>query len=163
LRDTVVTAPKPTKAIPGCEQDSTYAVSQRSVAEGALVRPGAELFRLVIDQTLKLRVPIPERHSPDVKLGQNVNVVTAAYQTPFTGVVSRINPTIDPTTRTFEVEVRIPNPKRELKPGGFAKASIITQVHSQAMTVPLEAVVTFAGIVKIFVIENGKAKEVQVT
>jgi RND family efflux transporter MFP subunit len=163
LRDTMVTAPQPTKTIPGIEQGGAYAVSQRSVAEGAFVRPGVELFRLVIDQTLKLRVPVPERYSPDVKLGLNANIITAAYSTPFAGVVSRINPTIDPATRTFEVEVRIPNPKRELKPGGFAKASIITQVHSQATTVPLEAVVTFAGIVKIFVIEDGKAKEVQVT
>lgn len=163
LRDTVVATPQPTQSTPGAESLGTYAVSQRSVAEGAFVRTGTELFRLVIDQALKLRVPVPERFSADVKVGQGVNVTTAAYRTPFAGTVTRVAPTIDPVTRTFKVEVLVPNPNRELKPGGFAKASIITQVHSQAVTVPLEAVVTFAGIVKIFIVEDGKAKEVQVT
>jgi len=61
------------------------------------------------------------------------------------------------------VEIEVPNPDAELKSGSFAKANIQTRIDAAAVTVPLKAVVTFAGITKLFVVENGKAKEVQVT
>ena len=92
-----------------------YAITQRSVAEGTFVRPGTEVCKLVIDQTLKLRVPVPERYSTEVQLGQQVEVNTAAFPRPFTGTVTRINPAVDPTTRTFEVEIQVPNADGELE------------------------------------------------
>lgn len=162
LANTKVTVPQPTVTLPEGEQ-VTYLVSQRSVSEGTLVRPGTELFRIVISQTLKLRVPVPERYSAEVAIGQKVDVFTAALPTPFAGVVTRIHPTVDLSTRTFQVEIQVPNPKGELKPGSFAKASILTRIDSQAATVPLAALVQFAGITKIFLVNDGRAKEVPVT
>ena len=162
LKDTLVVAPTPTQPVPGSAGGVTYAVSARNVAEGTFVRPGAELYRLAIDQTLKLRVAVPERFGPDVKTGQQVDVTTAAYAKPFAGVVALVYPTVDPNTRTFEVEIHVPNPKQELKPGSFAKAAIQTRIDADAVTVPLESIVEFAGITKLFVVEDGKAREVQV-
>ena len=49
-----------------------------------------------------------------------------------------------------------------MKPGSFAKAAILTRVDPEATTVPLSAVIQFAGITKIFLDENGRAKEVPV-
>lgn len=49
-----------------------------------------------------------------------------------------------------------------MKPGGFAKAKIITSENDTAITVPLESVTTFAGVTKIFLVENDQAVEVQV-
>lgn len=162
LKDTLVVAPTPTQKIPGSESGVSYVVSQRNVAEGTFVRLGTELYRLAIDQTLKLRVAVPERYGPDIKAGQKVDVTTAAFARPFEGVVALVYPTVDPNTRTFDVEIHVANPNRELKPGSFAKAAIRTRVDPDAVTVPLEAIVEFAGITKVFVVENGKAKEVQV-
>jgi RND family efflux transporter MFP subunit len=147
--------------VPGSDQVA-YVVTQRTVAEGTLVRPGTELFKLVINRTLKLRVPVPERHGNEVRQGQKVEVKTAAFAATFAGTVTRINPAVEPTTRTFEVEVQIPNPNGDLKPGGFAKAAILTRLDTEAATVPLSALVSFAGINKVFLAENGKAREVQV-
>jgi RND family efflux transporter MFP subunit len=163
LKDTQISGPTPTLAVPGAENGVTYVVTHRPVAEGSFVRPGTEVFRLVIDRTLKLRVPVPERYSPEVRLGQKADVHTAAYAHPFAGTVTRINPAVEPATRTFEVEIQIPNPDGVLKPGGFAKAAILTRVDQDAVTVPLAALSNFAGITKVFVAEDGKAKEVQVT
>jgi hypothetical protein len=56
----------------------------------------------------------------------------------------------------------VPNPGGELKPGGFAKVAILTRVD-EAATVPLTALVNFAGITKIFQAELGQAKEIAVT
>lgn len=162
LKDTHIQAPVPTQAIADSVQEMTYAICQRAVSEGTFVKSGTEVFRLVIDQTLKLRVMVPERHLGTVKLDQKADVFTAAFKEAFPGKVTRINPAVDPTTRTFEVEVRVPNPKGLLKPGSFAKAAIVTDAQAQAATVPLEALVNFAGIIKIFTVVDGTATEVQV-
>jgi RND family efflux transporter MFP subunit len=163
LKDTQVLAPIPTRPVPGTEQGVTYAITKRSVAEGTYVRPGSAVFSLVIDQTLTLRAPIPTRYSPDIHVGQHAEIYTAAYATPFSGTVARINPSVDPGTRTFAVDIQVPNPKGQLKPGSFAKTAILTRVDPEAAMVPLEAVVQFAGITKIFLVESGRAKEVPVT
>jgi RND family efflux transporter MFP subunit len=122
-----------------------------------------ELFRIVICQTLKLRVPVPERHSSEIKLNQPVQVLTSAATTPFPGIVTRINPTVEQTTRSFQVEIQVPNPEGRLKPGSFAKASILTRLDENAVTIPLAALVHFAGVTKVFLDVNGRAKEVHVT
>ena len=162
LANTKVSAPIPSISVPGIDQVK-YVVSQRSVSEGTLVRPGTEIFRVVINQILKLRVPVPERFSSEIKLQQQVNVFAATSATPYIGTVTRIYPTVEPATRTFQVEIQVPNPNGELKPGSFAKAAILTRVDPDATTVPLSAVIQFAGITKIFLDENGRAKEVPVT
>jgi RND family efflux transporter MFP subunit len=163
LADTRVRVPTPTLPVPGVSGVVAYAVAGRVVAEGSLVRPGTEICKLVIDRTLKLRMPVPERYGAEVRLGQKAEVRTAALPRALAGSVMRINPTVDPATRTFEVEIQIPNPSGELKPGSFAKAAILTRLDAEAVTVPLSALVNFAGITKVFVAENGRAKEVQVS
>jgi RND family efflux transporter MFP subunit len=163
LKDTQVRVPTPTLPVPDSADGVVYAVTHRTVAEGTLVRPGTEICKLVLDQTLKLRVPVPERYSTEVRVGQKGEVITAAFPHPFAGTVTRVNPAVEPTTRTFEVEVQVPNPKGELKAGSFAKAAILTRLDAEAATVPLSALVNFAGINKVFLNEDGRAKEVQVT
>lgn len=162
LANTKVLVPSPNIVMPDASEVA-YVVSQRSVSEGTLVRPGTELFKVVISQNLKLRVPVPERYSTDVKPNQTVQIFTATSKNPYSGTVTRIHPTVDQTTRTFQVEIRVPNSNGELKPGSFAKASILTHVDPKATTVPLSALVQFAGIIKIFLVEEGHAKEVPVT
>jgi RND family efflux transporter MFP subunit len=162
LANTKVSVPTPNVALPGSD-GVTYVIAQRSVSEGTLVRVGTELFRIVISQTLKLRVPVPERYSAEIQRDQQVQVFTAAASKPFSGTVTRIYPTVDSATRTFQVEIQVPNPTGDLKPGSFAKAAILTRVDAEAVTVPLSALVQFAGITKIFLVDDGRAKEVPVT
>jgi RND family efflux transporter MFP subunit len=126
------------------------------------VRIGTEVFKLVIDRVLKLRVPVPDRYVAEVKEGQQVTVKTAAYEQAFAGTVTRINPSVDLTTRTFEVEIQVPNPDGTLKSGTFAKAAIITRMDPETQTVPLDAVVRFAGITKIFLCEGDRVRELHV-
>jgi RND family efflux transporter MFP subunit len=159
LADTRVVVPSPRLM----RESMAYVITKRSVAEGSFVRAGGEICKLVIDETLKLRVPVPERFSAQVKLGQQAEVFTAAFQDAFTGTVTLISPAVDPTTRTFEVEIQIANVQGHLKPGSFAKAVIHTSQTEEAPTVPLSALVTFAGVTKVFLAQNGKAKEVIIT
>jgi RND family efflux transporter MFP subunit len=163
LNDTVVRAPVPSQAVPGVGDELAYAITARKVAEGSYVREASEVFKLVIDRPLRLLVPVPERHAEAVKQGQRVSVATAASTRQIDGTVARINPAVDPATRTFEVEVLVPNREGTLKPGAFAKASIFTREIPRVATVPLESLVSFVGRTKIFLVEDGRAREVVIT
>ena len=57
------------------------------------------------------------------------------------------------------VEVDVPNSSGRLKSGGFAKARILIGATQNAVCVPLASVYSLAGIQKIFVLENGVARE----
>jgi RND family efflux transporter MFP subunit len=161
LKDTQIAAPLPSM-VPTAGQQATYAVTGRTAAEGSFLRAGTEVFKLVMDRTLKLKAPLPDRYVADVQVGEKAKVTTAAYDCAFDGTITRINPAVDPATRTFEVEIQIPNENGALKSGSFAKAAIETRFDRAVQTVPLEAIIRFAGVTKIFIVENGHAREFQV-
>jgi len=143
-----------------------FVVARRMVSEGEMVNamPPSPAFELVIDQVLKLRAEVPERYVGQVKPGQKVLVSVEAYPgRTFEGTVWRVSPTVDTTSRTFQVEALVLNLVRELKAGGFSKLEILTHVDQKAWTVPLEAVVTFAGSTRIFVVDQGAARAVPIT
>jgi multidrug efflux pump subunit AcrA (membrane-fusion protein) len=50
-----------------------------------------------------------------------------------------------------------------LRPGAFARAEIVTASDTPALTVPVGSLVTFAGIEKVLVAENGAVKEKFIT
>ena len=77
----------------------------------------------------------------------------------FPGQITRVSPSVDVESRSFQVEASVPNPKGLLKPGFFAKASILVAAERNVPFVPEEAVASFAGIVKVYAIVDGKAEE----
>ncbi|MCU0703328.1 MAG: efflux RND transporter periplasmic adaptor subunit [Fimbriiglobus sp.] len=143
--------------------DPRYVVAARLVSVGEMTRsfPGTNAYRLVVAHTLKLKLTLPEKHTPEVKVGQPVDVRVEAFADPFPGTVARINPAVDPQTRTFQVEVTVPNQTGKLKPGGFARAEVVVGT-SNAIVVPPNALVVFAGVSKVFLADGEKAREVRV-
>jgi multidrug efflux pump subunit AcrA (membrane-fusion protein) len=168
LRDTKVEVPAPSVSISKLAkspQEVEYAVADRMIAEGEMATRSNPkgVFNLVLDKLLKYKAAVPEFFTGQVKTGQKVHIHVEAYpDRVFEGTVSRISPTVDRLSRTFQVEILVKNFEREVKPGGFAKASILTRVESQAKTVPVEALVTAVGTTKIFVVVDGKAHAVDV-
>ena len=160
INDISIRAPMPT--LLSNPADHFYTISERLVSEGTLVRPGTEVFKLVLGKTLKLRLSIPESFTRQVVVGQSVEVLTGVSDKASIGTVARIAPSIDRTTRTFAVEVNIPNQDGLLKPGGFAKAKVLIGNDAKATTIPIHGLYSFAGINKVFLFENGTAKEFKV-
>jgi multidrug efflux pump subunit AcrA (membrane-fusion protein) len=145
--------------------DSEYVIAARMVSEGEMVSdsPATNLFKLVMDRSLKLKAHVPERHAGEIEMGQTVLVSVEAWPGErFTGTVARLNPTVDPENRTFEIEVLIPNEDRRLRAGSFAKAAVLTREQPDATTIPENALVRFAGVVKVFVVREGQARAVSV-
>jgi multidrug efflux pump subunit AcrA (membrane-fusion protein) len=158
-----IRAPVPSVRPEGITGGLTYAIAKRKVSEGQMLKQGDAVDELVIENPLRLWVDVPERHSGDVKLDQSVAITVAAHPNmTFEGKVARINPTVDDKTRTFQVEAVVPNNGGLLRPGGFAKAAIVTSRDSKAAVVPIDSVKTFAGVTKIFVVDDNKAHAIPV-
>lgn len=152
------------KALPQAAATMTYAISKRVASEGQMLKEGEAVADLVIEDPLRLWTSVPEKFAPDVKVGQEVRIEVASYPgRAFVGKVARINPSVDATSRTFQVETAVPNPEGQLRPGGFAKAAIVVRRDDKAATVPIESVVRSVGITKVFVVTDGnKARAVPV-
>ena len=148
LRDTVIQAPL------------AGSISKRFISAGEYVKAGNPLYTIVQDNPLKLRGMIPERFAPDVQVGQVIEAKVDSFPGKvFKGKLTRISPSSDVTSRSFMIEGLVANPERQLKPGFFAHATLLTRVDPNASTVPQQALLTFAGITKVFVVENDVAHE----
>ncbi len=161
--DLVVYAPEPSKLPPNLRDGVEYAVTKRTVSEGQMIREGEQVLQLVIDNPLRMWVNVPERYSPDATTGQEVRLSVASHPgRTFLGTVTWINPSVDTESRTFQVEVAVPNDDRALRPGGFVKAAVVTSTTSERTVVPVEAIVQFAGVTKLFLAQQDKAFSVPV-
>jgi multidrug efflux pump subunit AcrA (membrane-fusion protein) len=141
----------------------SYVVVARYVNVGELVREITPCYKLVDDNPIKLRAQVPERHVAAVKVGQNAKVRIEAYpNVDFPGTISRVNPQIDIANRAFSVEILIPNDDHRLKSGAFARAAVETTIEPNIVFVPQDAVVAFAGVNKVFTVQDGKAVEINV-
>lgn len=164
LEDTRIEAPQPStpegKTGP---EDVTYAITRRDVSEGQLLKDGESVFELVVEDPIRLWMNVPERYRPRIALEQTVRInAQSRPDETFEGQVARINPSVDPVSRTVQVEAVFPNPENKLRPGGFAKGRIITGNDENALVVPLESVYQYAGVTKIFLVENKRAHGVPV-
>jgi RND family efflux transporter MFP subunit len=109
-----------------------------------------------------LRLAVPEREAAFVRLGQQVRLTVEGDPNEYRGRVARLSPAIAEDNRTLMVEAEVPNERFSLRPGAFAKAEIIVEADQEIVTVPSEALVTFAGIEKVLVIAEGKVVEKRV-
>lgn len=115
--------------------------------------------------TLKLLLNVSENNFKDIKIGQTVEIQSDIFPNEiFKGNISRINPTINALTRTFEVEVKIPNPQEKLRPGMFVRAKILLG-KTDGILVNRAAILKQIGTSAhyAFIIKNNIAKRVDVT
>jgi RND family efflux transporter MFP subunit len=145
LRDAVIRAPF-----------DAY-VQRRLVSPGEFVKTQTAVMSLVKVDPLKLRAEVPEKMAPWVKVGQPMTLsVEALPDTPVTGQIARLSPAVNPQTRSFPLEGRVPNPGGGLKPGGFARVHIVTDLVERVLTVPASALQYRYGVNRVFVVKDGQ-------
>jgi RND family efflux transporter MFP subunit len=137
-------------------------VQEKHASVGEYLSAAAPLVTVVRVNPLRFRGEVPERDAATVRQGQMVRVTVEGDRGLYAGRIVRLSPTINQQNRVLVVEAEIANPG-SLRPGGFARAEIVTNSGDMAVTVPASAVVTFAGIEKVITVENGKAKEKPIT
>jgi RND family efflux transporter MFP subunit len=150
LEDTVLRAP-----IDG-------AVRERQVTQGEFRTAGIPVLTIVRTDPLRLRAAVPERAAASLRAGQPVRVRVEGDPSTHQGKLVRLGAAIDEDNRTLPVEAAVSNGKGALRPGTFASAEIVVERQDQAIVIPDGAVVTFAGVQKVLVVKEGKAREQRV-
>ena len=133
-------------------------IRDRLVFAGEYRAAGTPIATVVRQHPLRLQLAVPERSSTSLRVGQRVQVTVEGDRVTHEGHISRVSPSILEGTRTLPVEAEIPNRSGRLRPGTFAKADIITD-NAPALVVPNTALVVFAGVEKLLVVRDGKARE----
>ena len=117
-------------------------VLKRNVDLGTLVGPATNGFSLGDTRTVKAVFGVPDTAIGRIKLGSPQTVTTEALPNPFSGHVTAISAAADPKSRVYSVEVRIDNPKNELKAGMIGSITLGTPSPAGGvMVVPISAVV----------------------
>ncbi|MBO5860966.1 MAG: efflux RND transporter periplasmic adaptor subunit [Alistipes sp.] len=131
-------------------------VTARNFENGDLFASMPILHIMQIDK-LKVMANVSEQYFTSVKVGNKVTIEVDIYPgQQFEGEVTRINPAFDARTRTFSVEITIPNKSLELRPGMYARA-IFNMGKRQSIMVPDKAIQKQAGSSEryVYVVENG--------
>ncbi|MGO9602421.1 MAG: efflux RND transporter periplasmic adaptor subunit [Candidatus Binataceae bacterium] len=145
LDDTVVHAP------------FAGSVQKRTASLGEYVTVGTQLYELIATDPIKLRCPMPERFVPLAHPGMPVQLtIDAQPGVSYTGAITRIAPALDDQSRTLLIEAEVPNPKGILKPGYFAHVTMDLG-QDRALFVPDSAVLRYAGVARVFIVQNGVA------
>ncbi|MGE5244311.1 MAG: efflux RND transporter periplasmic adaptor subunit [Betaproteobacteria bacterium] len=139
-------------------------VAERLVQPGEFIAQNTPVVTIVQMHPLKLRTAVQEKHAGVVRPGQPVQFVVEAFPGEvFSGRVAYVSPAVDQATRTFAVEALVDNTDRRLKPGFFAKGTVQTREDHDVLAAPEEAISTLAGVSTVYVIDQGKARQQQVT
>jgi multidrug efflux pump subunit AcrA (membrane-fusion protein) len=138
-------------------------IKERAVTVGQYLKVQSPVMTIVNVDPLRVRLSVPEKMAPWVRVGRSVNLALEAFPgRAFVGRIARINPAVDEKTRTFEVEALVANRAGELKPGSFVKATLQSDKVDTIITIPQTAVAYLFGTYKVFVVQGQTVKEREV-
>ncbi|MBQ0007784.1 MAG: efflux RND transporter periplasmic adaptor subunit [bacterium] len=138
-------------------------VSAKNYEDGELYN-GQPILTLTQISTLKAEVNVPEGYFPQIKEGMKIDIVSDIYPNiNFPAIIEKVFPTIDPSSHTFTIKVKIPNSSEKLRPGMYTQARLRLGLDS-AIVVPYQTVLKLQGsnVRYVFVNQNGKARRVAV-
>jgi RND family efflux transporter MFP subunit len=132
-------------------------INERKVSVGEYVQPSTPVVTLLKTDPLRLKLNIPGAQAGQIKVGQQVTATVDAFPgRTFAGEIAAVNPALNPESRTFTAEGRVPNPEATLKPGMFAVATIAQGGTTRNLLVPKSAVVEDVNTnsYRLFAIDN---------
>jgi len=133
-------------------------VGQRLVSIGDFVNSGSRLVTLHTVNPQRAAFRVPERYGERLARGQRVGFQVASLPgQEFFGTVDFVDPVVQLPGRTILIKAVVPNPRRQLEPGMFIEAHLVTEVRPNAVVVPEDAVIALQGATFAWVVVDGKA------
>ncbi|MCU1273488.1 MAG: macA 4 [Bryobacterales bacterium] len=147
LTDTVIRAP------------FRGAITRRQATIGEYLAVNAPVVVLVRQSPLRLRLEIPERLAIKVRPGQRIDVRLEGATVTHAGKVVRLSPAIDAQNRSLLIEGQIPNEDNSLRAGSFAQGTVTVDPQARGVTAPARSIMNFAGVDRVFIVENNTVAE----
>ena len=134
-----------------------------TASEGSLVSPNYAVAVIDGAEQMKVSVRVSEALVPKIAIGDTVKVNVNAADASFDGTVRSAEKAANMQTKLYTVTVTVPAEVEGLLNGMFADVTFYTAVSEGAVAVPTDAILTSGETQYVFVVENGTARQVEVT
>jgi len=133
-------------------------VDRRLVSVGEHVQPGQPVFRLVDAERVKIRFHVPERDIAAVRPGDRHRFrLDAVADGIFTGAVHVAAQAAEPGGHAFRVELEADNAAGDIRPGMIAQIDLRRGTLTDAIILPIEAIVPLKGETVVYTVEDSRA------
>lgn len=133
-------------------------IGERYVDEGNLLSTNSPLVSVVGIDSVIVQATIIEKDYGRINVGQSAELKVDAFpETLFKGIVARIAPVLEEASRVAKMEVEFENKERLLKPGMFAKVSVVLQEKEAVQVIPIKAIIENNGREGVFIVEKDAA------
>lgn len=106
--------------------------------QGTVVSPasGQAIFRIINLSDMYIEVDVPESYINGVTVGKEVNIYFPVLGDSITSTIRQTGNFINPTNRSFRVEIAVPNTKNTIKPNLTARVQINDYSNTNAILIP---------------------------
>ncbi|GIX49844.1 MAG: MexH family multidrug efflux RND transporter periplasmic adaptor subunit [Limisphaera sp.] len=126
----------------------------REVHVGQYIQAGAPIVSLQALDPVYVEFALPQQAVAQVQPGLTVEVTTDAYpDRTFRGLLTAMDPDLDPVTRSLRLQATVPNPDGALRPEMYVKATVILPEADIVRVVPAPAVLHAPYGDSVFVVE----------
>lgn len=137
-------------------------IGLRSISPGTYITPSILVAKLVNSGKLKITFSVPEKYANQIKANSNLSFTVTGSTKSYLAKVYAIEPEVQIATRTLQVRALAENKDGTLLPGTFANVELPLDIIKDAIVIPTEAIIPVQDGKKVFISNNGKAKEVMV-
>jgi membrane fusion protein (multidrug efflux system) len=132
-------------------------IDQMDLKLGEVAQPGTSGIRIVNADVLKVKADVPESYAASVGTGNKVTIVVPDANDSLTTNVTFAAKAIDPTSRSFAVEIKLPQ-RKSLRPNMTAILKIADYTKANALIIPVKAIQRSEDGDYVYVNTNGIAK-----
>jgi RND family efflux transporter MFP subunit len=135
-------------------------VTQRNVDAGALITSGSNssnalLFEIAKTDVLRVFVYVPEQYVSFIHTGEKAFLSFQEFpDQEFTGTVTNVSGGVDPTSKTLQTEIHVPNQNHKLLPGMYAQVKFQCPATVRLPVVPATTVQVRADGNFIFTVDD---------
>ena len=113
-------------------------VNKEFASAGEVAGPGTPILEILDSRKIKVKADVPEQYLATIKNGQQVKLSFPALNEELFSKISLIGASINPTNRTFEIEMNLNNVKGMYKPNLLTEIEFIDYTNEEAVVIPLE-------------------------
>jgi len=116
-------------------------VTAKHIDQGNLIRAGDRIVTIADMETIKIIVAVAEKYGGQIAVGMPAKIKVDAFsESIFDAKVYSIHPALDAQTHTIQVEIRLDNNKLSLKPGMFARVTLITKQKDNVVVIARDTI-----------------------